>query len=377
MSGRHAVMGARGTAGLTAGEVFVVVPGDVDDASVPSGGNVYDRRLCQGLAAAGRPVRELKAAGSWPRPDAPARDLLARSLAALPDGAVVLLDGLVACGVPEIVVPHAARLRLAVLVHLPLAAETGLAPDVATALDARERRTLRAANAVVATSFWARRRLIRHHGLEPDRVHTVTPGTDPAPLAPGTDGATRLLCVASVTPRKGHDLLADALATVAHLPWTCECAGPLDRAPDHVTRLRRLIGRHRLADRILLPGPRTGTALAASYAAADLLVLPSRAETYGMVVTEALARGVPVLATAVDAVPETLGRDPNGAVPGVLVPPDDAAALASALRRWLVEPDLRSSLRAAARLRRGTLHGWDDTARRMTTVLDTLRRDPQ
>nr|WP_231333683.1 glycosyltransferase family 4 protein [Actinomadura graeca] len=359
-------------AAVAADGICVVVPGDVDDDTAPSGGNVYDRRLCRGLASAGRPVRELAVPGAWPRPDHRDREALDRALAGLPDGSVVLLDGLVACGVPGVVVPHADRLRLAVLVHLPLADETGLPDHVAADLDARERAVLRAATAVIATSPWARGRLIEHHGLAPGRVHAVQPGTEPAPLATGTDGASRLLCVASLTPRKGHDLLVEALAAVAHLPWSCELTGPLDRDPGHVTRLRRLIGRHRLGDRVRLTGPKTGPRLAAAYAAADLAVLASRAETYGMVVTEALARGVPVLATAVDGVPETVGRDPSGAVPGLLVPPGDPGALAAALRHWLVEPDLRSRLRTTARRRRATLRGWDETSRRMAAVLDGL-----
>ncbi|WP_433462785.1 glycosyltransferase family 4 protein [Spirillospora sp. CA-128828] len=351
-------------------EICVVVPGDIDDAEVPSGGNRYDRRLCDELAAAGRPVRELAVPGAWPRPDETARSGLAGSLAELPDDSVVLLDGLVACGVPEIVVPEARRLRMAVLVHLPLADEPGQ-----TDLNAGERKVLEAAGAVVTTSPWAKDHVLAHHGLDPSRVHAVTPGTDPAPLASGTDGAARLLCVASVTPRKGHDVLVEALATIAHLPWQCACVGPVRSDSDHVTRLRGLIGGHRLDDRVDLVGPLTGRPLDDAYAAADLLVLASRAETFGMVVTEALARGIPVVATAVDGVPDTLGWDPVGAVPGLLVPPDDPAALATALRRWLVEPELRGRLRAAARLRRGALPGWDDTARRMATVLSRLRRE--
>jgi glycosyltransferase involved in cell wall biosynthesis len=343
-----------------------VVPGDVDDVTVPSGGNTYDRRTSQALAAAGRPVREIPVAGTWPRPDAAARARLTRALAGLPDDTVVLLDGLVACGVPEIVVPQARRLRLVVLVHLPLADETGLAPASAAELDARERATLRAARAVVATSAWAARRLAEHHGLTADLVHAVPPGTDPAPLSPGTDGRSRLVCVAAVTPRKGQDLLVEALAD---LPLSCECVGPVRRHPAYVRRLRELIERRGLGDRVTLAGPRTGDDLADSYAAADLAVLPSRAETYGMVVTEALARGVPVLATAVDALPDTLGRAPDGSVPGILVPPGDAAALATALRRWSAEPALRRRLRASARHRRATLDGWDATARRWADVL--------
>ena len=340
--------------------VHVVLPGDVDDATAPSGGNVYDRRVCDRLD-----VRELPVDGTWPRPDDAARKELARELEALPDDAVVLADGLVACGVPEIVVPEARRLRLAVLVHMPLADETGLAPEVAAELDVRERETLRAAAAVVTTSPWAARRLAGHHGLAASRVHVVPPGTDPAPLASGTDGASRLLCVASVTPLKAQDLLVEALATVGE-PWDLVCAGALSRAPAYAARLRDLVQARGLGDRVRLAGPLTGTDLDAAYAAADLVVLASRAETYGMVVAEALARGIPVLATAVGGVPETLGQA------GILVPPGDTTALADALRRWLGDPVLRDRLRTAARHRRTELDGWDTTSRLMAGVLDRL-----
>ena len=100
--------------------------------------------------------------------------------------------------------------------------------------------------------------------------------------------------------------------------------------------------RHGLDDRVRLTGPLTGAALDAAYAAADLLVVPSRAETYGMVVTEALARGIPVLASDAGGLPETLGRDPGGRVPGVLVQSGDAAALAAALRGWLIDSGRRA-----------------------------------
>ena len=86
------------------GSVHVVVPGDVDDEAVPSGGNVYDRRICQGLPASGWPVTEIPVPGTWPRPGAAARRALARALDGVPDGGVVVVDGLVACGVPEVVV---------------------------------------------------------------------------------------------------------------------------------------------------------------------------------------------------------------------------------------------------------------------------------
>ncbi|WP_435849517.1 glycosyltransferase family 4 protein, partial [Streptomyces olivaceus] len=292
--------------------VHFVMPGGSDDLAAPSGGNAYDRRVRLDLPGFGWRVRGLPVDGDWPRPDDTARAELARVLSRLPDGAVVLLDGLVACGVPEIVVPEAERLRLAVLVHLPLGDETGLEPSVAAELDARERAVLRAVPAVVATSDWAVRRLVSHHGLDPARVHAAAPGADIAPLAPGTDGVSRLVCVAAVTPRKGQHRLVEALAAVSELPWSCVCVGGLGQEPEYVDRLRARIARHGLEDRFVLAGPRSGAELDATYATADLMVLTSYAETYGMAVTEALARGVPVLATDVGGLPEAGGGGGRG-----------------------------------------------------------------
>ncbi|MFD4230876.1 glycosyltransferase family 4 protein [Streptomyces sp. NPDC058545] len=357
--------------------VIVVMPGGVDDPSAPSGGNTYDRRVCRDLPRIGWQVHEYAVAGTWPQPRATARAELARILRESADGAVVLLDGLVACAVPDIVVPEAERLRLVVLVHLPLGDETGLTPAMAAALNAGEHRTLQAAAAVVATSGWAADRLVAHHGLDPGRVHVAAPGADTAPLATGTDRVPSLLCVASVTPRKGHLQLVESLAAVADLPWNCVCVGGLGQDPGYVTRLRELIERCGLGDRVHLVGPRTGTELNASYAAADLLLLASHAETYGMVATEALAHGVPVLATAVGGLPEAVGHEPDKGVPGFLVPPQDPAAFASALRLWLGEPDERRRSKEAALARRTALAGWDTTSRSLAAVLEQLRKESQ
>ncbi|MFF7945244.1 glycosyltransferase family 4 protein [Streptomyces griseorubiginosus] len=357
--------------------VHFVMPGGVDDPTAPSGGNAYDRRVCLDLPGFGWQVERHAVAGSWPRPGAAARAELAQTLRDLPDGTVVLVDGLVACGVPEIIVPEAERLGIVVLVHLPLGDETGLEPALALELDAKEREVLRAVPAVVATSDWAVRRLVSHHGLAPERVHVATPGADIAPLASGTDGVSRLLCVAAVTPRKGQHRLIEALAGAQDLPWSCVCVGGITQDPEYVAHLRMLIKRYGLQDRLHLAGPKAGAELDASYAAADLMVLTSYAETYGMAVTEALARGIPVLATDVGGVAEAVGRAPDGGVPGILVPPEDPAALAAELRGWFGEADVRRRLKAAARGRRAALDGWATTARSLAGVLGRLPNEPR
>ncbi|MFI7292951.1 glycosyltransferase family 4 protein [Streptomyces sp. NPDC050121] len=357
--------------------VHFVMPGGVDDPANPSGGNAYDRRLCLDLPGFGWQVHKHLVNGSWPRPEAAARAELAHRLREFPDGTVVLIDGLVACGVPEIIAPEAERLRLVVLVHLPLGDERGIAPEVAAELDAKERAVLRAVPAVVATSEWAVRRLVSHHGLAPERVHVAAPGADIAPLASGTDGVSRLLCVAAVTPRKGQHRLVEALAAARDLPWSCVCVGGLGQDPEYVAHLRGLIARYGLEDRLVLAGPKAGADLDAAYASADLMVLTSYAETYGMAVTEALARGIPVLATDVGGLPEAVGRAPDGGVPGILVPPEDPAALAAELRGWFGEADVRRRLKAAARGRRAALNGWATTAQSLAGVLGRLPSEPR
>jgi glycosyltransferase involved in cell wall biosynthesis len=331
-------------------DVHVVVPAGVDDPARPSGGNVYDRRVCRELAAGGWTVHEHGVAGG---------DALAQTVGGLPDGATVLLDGLVASGEPEALVPHAGRLRQVVLVHMPL----GHLAD--GAVRARERAVLRAADAVVTTSAWTRRRLAELYDLDPERLHVAAPGVDAADVTPGSADGRALLCVAAVIPAKGHDVLLDALAATSDLPWRCTCVGSLQRDPAFADALRR----RSPGGRVRFTGPRTGGQLERAYAGADLLVLPSRAETYGMVVTEALARGLPVVATDVGGVPEALGAAPDGTRPGLLVGPGDATALAGALRAWLTDGGLRTRLRRAAQQRRATLRGWPATASVIAGVL--------
>ena len=353
-------------------DLHVIVPDGIDDPARPSGGNTYDRRVCQGLTTLGWTVRVHAVAGDWPAPGPAGHAALSRAVARIPEDAVVLLDGLVACAAPEVLVPQARWLRQVVLVHMPLGHRPppGTEPEVRT----REREVLAAAAAIITTSAWTRRRLIELYALPADRMHVAEPGVDEAGLAPGTAAGGALLCVAAVTPDKGHDVLLDALSATADLAWRCACVGSLDRDAAFAEEVLRRAGTNGLDGRVRFAGPQTGTDLDRAYAEADLLVLASRAETYGMVVGEALARGVPVLAGDVGGVPEALGHAQDGTRPGLLVAPDDAAALGAALRRWLRDAGLRERLRAAARGRRASLRGWPATSSAVSAVLEEVAR---
>ncbi len=344
--------------------LHVVVPDGIEDPARPSGGNIYDLRVCNALAELGWPVQIHAVPGSWPRPDAAAYDALGGVMRRIPDGAVTLLDGLVGSTAPEVLVPQSTRLRLVALVHMPLGQRAG-----SNGSRMREGAVLSAATSVVTTSAWARRTLLELYSLPADKVHVAEPGVDGARLSARTATAGALLCVASVVPEKGHDVLLDALSTITALPWRCLCVGSTTRDPAFAEKQRRRVLDDELEDRVHFAGPRSEAKLARAYATADLLVLPSRAETYGMVVIEALARGVPVVAADAGGVSEALGQGNGGLRPGLLVPPGDAAALAAGLRTWLRDAEVRRTWRRAARERRASLPQWSATTSALARVL--------
>jgi glycosyltransferase involved in cell wall biosynthesis len=344
-------------------EVHVVVPAGIDDPLRPSGGNVYDRRLCEELPAWGWTVHEHAVPGAWPTPDPADRAPFAELLLSLPDDALVVVDGLIASAAEELV-DAARRVRVVVLLHMPDATA-----HVETAV-------LNAAAGVITTSQWSRDRIVSSAKALPDRAWCAVPGVDQAAPAAGTTPGRNLLVVGPVTAAKGHDVLVAALAKLTDLEWRCTCAGALDLDPDFVESLTAAAEDAGLADRLLLTGPLSRSALSELRSQMDLLISPSRRESYGMAVIEALAGGIPVVATDVGGHREALGRASNGTMPGYLLPMDDVDGLADILRRWLTEPELRDRWRQSAELRGRDLPSWSETAQTVADVLEAIRRKP-
>jgi glycosyltransferase involved in cell wall biosynthesis len=345
----------------------MIVPAGIDDPRHPSGGNVYDRRVCRGLAAMGWSVHEHQVRTPWPWSDPTAGARLCDILDAIPAGQLVLVDGLVASSAPAVVVPRARKLGVVVLVHMPAGASR---PDAR----GPEQLALASATAVVATSRWARQWLLDHYDLDARQIHVAEPGVEITSLSSGSAAGSRLLCVGAVTRLKGHDVLVEALAELVDLPWTCQVAGPLDVDTSFVEELRRRVHRAGLGERLRLVGPLGGMDLAVAYDRADVLVVASRVETYGMVVTEAIGHGVPVIAASVGGVPEALGCTADGRLPGLLVRPAEAGALAAAIRAFLSDASLRRRLRLAATDRRAGLQPWSSTSERLAHILSEILR---
>lgn len=340
---------------MTAAAVRFVVPEGIDDPQRVSGGNVYDARVRDGLAALGWRVHTVETA-----PDA-----AAPALAEAPDGALVLVDGLVAARSAAAVEAEAPRLRLVVLAHMVAAAFPEADPDIV----AGEARALAAAGRIVATSAWTRRELVRRGIADADRIAVAPPGTDAAAPARGTSRGGAMLCLGVVAPHKGQDVLLDALASLdAGAAWTCTIAGSVEAQPAFAHRIAAKVAEAGLGERVRMPGVLAGAALDSAYRGADLVVAPSRVESYGMAVAEALRRGIPVVASDVGGIREAVA--PGAAA--VLVPPGDVRALGAVLEKWMADPALRARLAAAARSGRAQRPSWSETAARIAAVLEEV-----
>ena len=340
---------------MTTPQLHLVVPGSIDQRT---GGYVYDARIVWGLDAIGWDVVVHELAGRFPDTDTHALDSLRTTLAVIPSGARVVVDGLAMGSLPAPVTRHGGRLRILSLVHHPLADETGLDAAQRERLVRLESEALQACVGVIVTSDFTATRL-QMLGISTDRVRVVRPGVDRArrAIGPGEGEPPCILCVASVTPRKGQDVLMRALGRLREASWSCVCAGSLGWEPAYAKRVQEQARASGVADRVHFVGECDADALDALYDTSSFFALPSYFEGYGMVLAEAMMHGLPVVATTGGAVPGTVPREA-----GVLVPPGDDQALADALGVLIRDPARRSRCGEAALRHANSLPGWDQAA---------------
>jgi glycosyltransferase involved in cell wall biosynthesis len=350
---------------LSQAPLHLVIPGSLEQRT---GGYIYDSRICAGLRRMGWSVQVHELAGRFPGPNREAEQALDHTLRQLPDGSAVVIDGLALGGLPLPAEAHGGRLALIALVHHPLSEETALPPLRAAELRELEQRALAACRAVIVTSPFTAA-LLRPWLRATTPVRVVIPGTEPAPRAgaPESAAAPLLLCVGSVVPRKGQDLLVQALGRLPDRAWECVLAGSTERDPAFAQAVRVEAGRLGIADRVRLAGECAPEELEALYQAASLFVLPSWYEGYGMAFTEAMAHGLPILATTGGALPQTI---PSRAA--LLLPPGDVDALAAALVRLLDDPRLREDLAEGALAHARTLPDWHQASAAFAATVNEL-----
>jgi glycosyltransferase involved in cell wall biosynthesis len=331
------------------------VPGDL---ATPTGGYVYDRQIIAELTRLGWTIDVIDLGDGFPGADAPMRAAAHAKLATTPEGCPIVIDGLAFGVLPEAATALHARNPLIALVHHPLAFESGLSRADAVTFRASEREALAHARRVIVTSAATAHLLTTGYDVPAEHITVARPGNRPvAPARGSSDGVIRLLAVGSLVPRKGYDVLVAALATLADFPWRLTIAGDAERDDATAARIKGEIERSGLTERIFIAGAVSPERLTEHYMAADLFVLASRFEGYGMAYAEAIAHGLPVIGTTAGAIPDTLAGSA-----AILVAPDDADALSKALRRLIANTDERQRFAGAARAAAARLPKWQDSA---------------
>ena len=366
-------------------DAVFAIPGDIN---LRTGGYIYDRRVLALLPHAGIAADHLPLAGGYPEPSRDELAATARVFSKLPPEAVLLVDGLAYGTMPPDVILRA-PCPIVALVHHPLCLETGLAAERQAELKASETVALALARHIIVTSATTARTLMTAFGAEAERITVAEPGTDkprarpfriyarlasgsmPAAAVPPSEmlDSLQLLAAGSIVPRKGYDILVRALARLRHLDWQLTIAGDRDRSPETAGALEDQIRFSGVRDRIRLVGAVDERTLANLYAQADLFVTASLYEGYGMVLSEALARGLPIVTTTGGAAAETV---PDRAA--LKVPPGDVRALANALGRAMRYGTLRKKLSDASWAAGQKLPDWMDTAHVVAGVIRDVAR---
>ncbi len=341
-----------------------LIPGSIDR---PTGGSRYDRAIVNGLRERGVAVKVAELDGEFPAADQTAQQATKNALTAIPDGSRVIVDGLVLAALPDLFSDHTTRLAIVALVHHPIADETGLSEAQQDEYQGQEARALTQVDGVIATSQFTANRL-GEMGLFHGRIEVVEPGCERQAIAAGaTDQALQLLCLGSLIPRKGQHILIEALATLTDLPWQCHCVGSPQLNPTYAGQLQAMINQYGLQHRLKLAGVLDSQALEQVFHRSDIFVLPSLYEGYGMVITEAIARGLPIVTTTAGALPQTLPPEA-----GIGVTPDDANALAQALATLIDNAGAREQLKSGALEARERLIDWPETVDHFQQAAEAL-----
>jgi glycosyltransferase involved in cell wall biosynthesis len=346
-------------------KIVFVAPGEL---TIPTGGYAYDQRMVRELGALGWRSEIINLGDDFPFPGAQTRAAARARLAALPGDAPIVIDGLAFGALPEVAKQLCASHCLIALVHHPLALESGLSSSDADALRVSESQALACARRVIATSAFTGRLIVSDYSVAADRVAVVRPGSDRVTQArAAADAPVALLAVGAVTHRKAYDVLLAAVALLLDLPWTLAIVGDRGRDVEAAGRLDLDIARFNLADRVRVTGAIPADRLAALYARADIFVLASRFEGYGMAVAEAIAHGIPVVGTTGGALAETVPASAS-----ILVAPDDSVALSLALRRLIEDSAERRHLAASAWREAPKLPTWAHSAALFSQAIESV-----
>lgn len=342
-------------------QAVFAIPGDKDRRT---GGFIYEARVLHELNEIGCTTAHLQLSDSFPDPTTEDMAEALEALCAVPADQPIILDGLVFGAIDP---DGLAKVRAPVIamIHHPLGLETGLPEARSTFLLQNEAAALRHADHVVVPSPETARVLCRDFGANAQRITVAPPGFDRPVVDRQLSDPPLILSVGLLAPRKGHDVLLDALGRLRTLSWQADIVGRVHNS-DYAAALYQQARVLEIGSRVAFSGELEGNALTARFNAASAFVLATRYEGYGMVLSEAMQYGLPIVSCRVGAVPTTLGKA------GILVSPNDPAGLAAALQRVLQDTREAGRLSRLAVQQSYKLPQWRDTAQVFSEIIERL-----
>lgn len=313
------------------------------DYEQKTGGWIYNRHLISWLDRHFGGVCEMTVPVCFPTPDAAVMREIAAMFDEIEPGAVMVMDHIYGCMLLPVL--EGRPFRLVLVYHHSVVEERGagvlpISPQGGRSKGARdtdqssiEQSALRRADAVVVTSDESHAYIASRYGIAAEKIITAKPGNDPVPQSPAHDaGPWHLLSVGAVIPRKRYEFLVEALSKLERSDWSLTIAGNTERYPDYVIDLQNLVDARALSDHVTLLGELPAPALAALWGRTHLYVASSFYEGYGMAISEAICRGVPVISTPSGAVASWAGEA------AVLVDADDPAEMTARITAIMADP---------------------------------------
>ena len=345
--------------------VLFVIPGDIN---LPTGGYRYDREIISAWKASNINVKLVSLEGNYPFPSEADKTSAIKAISNFPYGDIAVVDGLLGGVSPDFLKALSKHMPVVALIHHPLCLENGLDNTTAKMLEASERKGLEFVSSIITTSDTTAQTAQSLFGFDTSNIHSVPPGVDRVAKSKGSGSNTvHLLCIGSVIARKGHKYLIQALAKLKHLNWKLDCYGNTEFDPELFTEITQLIADEGLSQKIKFHGTVSDKRLEEAYHMADIFVLPSLYEGYGMVYAEAIIRGIPVIGTTAGAIPKTVPK-----TCGILVEPENIKMLTDALNQLITDKKIRLEFAEGARKSEPNFPTWEGSAHKFAHILRKL-----
>lgn len=346
-------------------KVLFIIPGDIN---LPTGGYRYDKQILEAWEEGNKDVTLVAIKGEYPLPSQTDITHALDEIEHLSDADVAVVDGLMGGAAPQFLQALAQKMTVVALIHHPLCLENGLDEKQASKLEVLERQGLEHVSQIITSSPTTSKTVCELFGYNPNKIHAVLPGVERGEISKGS-GTDRinLLCVGSIIERKGHKDLLEALADLKQLNWQLDCIGSTDFNPELYVELEDMIKTKGLADKVTFHGEVSENKIIEAYSKADVFVLPSLYEGYGMAYAEAIVRGIPVIGTTAGAIPQTVPQ-----TCGILVEPNNPQALSTALKRMIGDSDLRLQYQKSTLIAEPTFPTWQGSADKFYQILENI-----